>query len=281
MDSRATEILTEHLEAPPIALIDDIINAVNGVMYKCTQGVETYLKHKQDQELNKRDTNTVLNSIGIIDQDEIEVGTAKLETLLENSVDKNFDKLELYALRNILTIPSELINEGRFKLKHQEGVKFTKDAEENSVRLDLEIMEMFKEVELQIYIKKNLIKQIKKSKLIITQLKEYKEAIKFISSNPSIESVSQLNETFYYVITQTIELFKQCENINEIFTNEALSNDNDRERYLNIETLKLLNILGLTQDKPKISKLLTNLNNVDFNDPELKQALQQNFNIIL
>ena len=46
------------------------------------------------------------NIIGKKDfSDEIKIGTAKLESLLENSVDKNFDKLELYVLRNILSIP--------------------------------------------------------------------------------------------------------------------------------------------------------------------------------
>ncbi|EKG12443.1 Centromere protein Mis12 [Macrophomina phaseolina MS6] len=40
---------------------------------------------------------------------EIEEGVHQLETLLEATVDKNFDKLEIYLLRNVLTVPEELV----------------------------------------------------------------------------------------------------------------------------------------------------------------------------
>jgi kinetochore protein Mis12/MTW1 len=39
---------------------------------------------------------------------EIEEGLQKLETLLNSTVDKNFDKFEIYVLRNILSLPSDL-----------------------------------------------------------------------------------------------------------------------------------------------------------------------------
>ena len=42
----------------------------------------------------------------------------RLETLLEATVDKNFDKVELYMLRYILTVPDGL--EGWVKLAHYE-----------------------------------------------------------------------------------------------------------------------------------------------------------------
>ena len=35
---------------------------------------------------------------------EIEEGVLKLETLMENAVDKNFDKLEIWTLRNIFAL---------------------------------------------------------------------------------------------------------------------------------------------------------------------------------
>lgn len=41
-------------------------------------------------------------------KDEIENGVHQLETLLEATVDKTFDKFEIYTLRNILTVPDEL-----------------------------------------------------------------------------------------------------------------------------------------------------------------------------
>lgn len=33
----------------------------------------------------------------------------QLETLLEATVDKNFDKLEIFVLRSILSVPEELV----------------------------------------------------------------------------------------------------------------------------------------------------------------------------
>ena len=41
---------------------------------------------------------------------EIENGLHQLETLLESTVDKAFDKFEIYVLRNILTVPEDLIS---------------------------------------------------------------------------------------------------------------------------------------------------------------------------
>ncbi len=48
----------------------------------------------------------------------------QLETLLESTVDKTFDKFEIYTLRNILTVPDELA--GWMKLGHYE-VSFRND----------------------------------------------------------------------------------------------------------------------------------------------------------
>lgn len=41
---------------------------------------------------------------------EIEEGLHKLETLLNSTVDKNFDKFEIYVLRNILSVPQDLVS---------------------------------------------------------------------------------------------------------------------------------------------------------------------------
>lgn len=41
-------------------------------------------------------------------REEIENGVHQLETLLEATVDKAFDKFEIWTLRNILTVPDDL-----------------------------------------------------------------------------------------------------------------------------------------------------------------------------
>jgi kinetochore protein Mis12/MTW1 len=49
---------------------------------------------------------------------EIENGAHQLETLLESQIDKNYDKMEIYALRNMLAIPDGL--SPWIKLRHYE-----------------------------------------------------------------------------------------------------------------------------------------------------------------
>ena len=49
---------------------------------------------------------------------EIENGVHQLETLLEANLDKNFDRLEIFLLRNVLSIPEDLV--GWVRLGHYE-----------------------------------------------------------------------------------------------------------------------------------------------------------------
>lgn len=49
---------------------------------------------------------------------EIENGVHQLETLLQATVDRNFDKLEIYVLRNVLSVPTDLV--AWVRLKHYE-----------------------------------------------------------------------------------------------------------------------------------------------------------------
>lgn len=51
---------------------------------------------------------------------EIENGLHQLETLLESTIDKAFDRFEIYVLRNILVIPEDLI--GYIRLAHYENL---------------------------------------------------------------------------------------------------------------------------------------------------------------
>lgn len=53
---------------------------------------------------------------------EIEEGLQKLETLLNSTVDKNFDRFEIYVLRNVLAVPSDLAN--WIKLQHYQAISY-------------------------------------------------------------------------------------------------------------------------------------------------------------
>lgn len=157
-----TELLTEHFGYPPVvsslsterptlcrarlnhgeshqALIDDIINAVNQIAEKALNSIEYALLQAPPELLGFRAPVKTNGSSGDGDADdsvaaaarlEIEHGTHQLETLLCSSIDRNFDKLELYVLRNILCVRPE--DRDWMRLGHYEGLEFGDDADDSA-----------------------------------------------------------------------------------------------------------------------------------------------------
>ncbi|KAK2793341.1 hypothetical protein FQN52_001478 [Onygenales sp. PD_12] len=116
MNDTTTSLLTEHLSYTPLSLIDDIINSINNLIYQAISSLEDSLLNAPPERLGfSHGTDTIPDT----DDDgniqypeaklEIENGLHQLETLLEATVDKAFDKFEIYVLRNILTVPEDLI----------------------------------------------------------------------------------------------------------------------------------------------------------------------------
>ena len=110
--SRATTaLLTEHFRYTPLTLIDDIINAVNTIVYRGIEAIETGLLNIPPTTLGfspAQQSHNGGNGENTAAADEIEHGVHQLETLLEATVDKAFDKFEIYTLRNIFTVPDDV-----------------------------------------------------------------------------------------------------------------------------------------------------------------------------
>jgi kinetochore protein Mis12/MTW1 len=135
------------MRAPPLdkltdlsqSLIDDIINSINNLIYQAISGLETSLIATPPERLGFAHASNG-STIPETDEDgnvlypeaklELENGLHQLETLLEANVDKAFDKFEIYVLRNILTVPEDLLSWVR--LKHYE-VRRCNRATESSV----------------------------------------------------------------------------------------------------------------------------------------------------
>ncbi|EXJ95076.1 hypothetical protein A1O1_00194 [Capronia coronata CBS 617.96] len=120
----ATSLLTEHLQYTPLSLIDDIINSVNNFVYQGVGSLETGLLSTPPEKLGfeaVRDNEQDAPEYPAAKQ-EIEEGLHKLETLLNSTVDKNFDKLEIYVLRNVLSVPADLVNWVR--LSHYQNISW-------------------------------------------------------------------------------------------------------------------------------------------------------------
>jgi kinetochore protein Mis12/MTW1 len=125
-----TELMTEHLQYAPLTLIDDVINSANAILYQSMDAFETYLR---DTLIPSIPSSTASKSKAF-DLDapedterenlykELEFGMAQVETLLENSVDRNFDAFELYVLRNVFNVPEDV--DGYLRLGHHQVVIF-------------------------------------------------------------------------------------------------------------------------------------------------------------
>lgn len=109
------------------SLIDDIINSINNLIYQAISSLESGLLATPPERLGFAhgsngstipETDEEGNIIYPEAKLEIENGLHQLETLLEANVDKAFDKFEIYVLRNILTVPEDLLFWVR--LKHYE-----------------------------------------------------------------------------------------------------------------------------------------------------------------
>ena len=109
------------------SLIDDIINSINNLIYQAISSLESGLLSTPAERLGFAHANNG-STIPDTDEDgnvvypeaqlEIENGLHQLETLLEATVDKAFDKFEIFVLRNIFRVPEDLM--GWIRLKHYE-----------------------------------------------------------------------------------------------------------------------------------------------------------------
>ncbi|PIA99634.1 hypothetical protein CB0940_02318 [Cercospora beticola] len=135
-DQTTTALLTEHFRYTPLTLLDDIINTVNELVFRAVTAIETGLGNESAEELGFRlDSETAASlpndeareeALAELKQNEIDNGVVKLESLLNATVDKDFDKFEIYTLRNILAVghkEDDLANWVR--LEHYKGVDMT------------------------------------------------------------------------------------------------------------------------------------------------------------
>ncbi|PQE16097.1 hypothetical protein CJF32_00004988 [Rutstroemia sp. NJR-2017a WRK4] len=128
-----TALLTEHLTYRPITVIDDIINSVNLLAFRAIDALEKGLLAAHPSSIGFPTTSKLsAEDVAIQCQQEIEYGVYKLETLLNAKIDKNFDKMEIYALRNIFAVPADVRD--WIRLSHYEGLDFRNVEESGAVQ---------------------------------------------------------------------------------------------------------------------------------------------------
>ncbi|SMN21497.1 similar to Saccharomyces cerevisiae YAL034W-A MTW1 Essential component of the MIND kinetochore complex (Mtw1p Including Nnf1p-Nsl1p-Dsn1p) [Maudiozyma saulgeensis] len=288
---QSTAILTEHLEYPPISLLDEIINNVNDIMYKCTAAMEKYLLRKSNIE-------------GIDYSEEIRVGIAKLETLLEHTVDKNFDKLELYVLRNVLMIPQELLESNVFLLKHQSGLDIDWLSHDKDISNDPELFkEKMIEFETKLLRNQLLRDRIKQVKRLQTEVKKFKLFIEkslneLINNNDEginnnvpfkdmFQSLRPIDDSMGFLISQLKQLYTESEDncstqlVQSVLDDNKSKNSNSigdknhktllsRAQYIETvanSVLESRSNVSKTNDRQIFTN--NNINNIQIEDPDL------------
>ncbi|KAK1510527.1 uncharacterized protein CCOS01_15358 [Colletotrichum costaricense] len=133
------ELLTEHLGYAPISLLDSIINNVNAVADKTLDRVEQGLSKAPPKALGfekalKQKKRSADEVVDVEETAKLEIvdGVHKLETLLCAAIDKNFDKFELYVMKNILSIQQGQRN--WMRLAHYDGLDFNATHEDAPTR---------------------------------------------------------------------------------------------------------------------------------------------------
>ncbi|KAK4973291.1 hypothetical protein LTR66_007400 [Elasticomyces elasticus] len=114
-----TALLAEHFRYTPLTLLDDIINTVNELTFRAINAIEEGLLSADPavlgfgrslaplDENDGKDASLSEDTIHERMRLEIEEGVVKLESLLNSTVDHDFDILELYVLRSLLNVPEE------------------------------------------------------------------------------------------------------------------------------------------------------------------------------
>ncbi|EMC92265.1 hypothetical protein BAUCODRAFT_283867 [Baudoinia panamericana UAMH 10762] len=111
-------LLTEHFRYTPLTLLDDIINTVNELVYRAVSAIEEGLNNVKPEALgftlSPSQAAATLPSeearqdaLYHLKESEIGNGIVQLESLLNATVDRDFDKFEIYTLRNIMAIGHE------------------------------------------------------------------------------------------------------------------------------------------------------------------------------
>ncbi|KAL6449873.1 MTW1 Kinetochore-associated protein MTW1 [Candida maltosa Xu316] len=210
-------------------------------MYRGITAVDVYLK--EQQKLQRKQVFKYLSD------EEISVGMGKLESLLESTVDKNFDKYELYCRRNIFSIPEDLI--GYVRLSHHEGIDFKGDivSKKESFADDVKKLEFKISQELQL--RKLLKLQLYKIKKLMVLLREFANVFKNLKIGENattetkeiMESLQPVDETIYYINSQVKSLIDQISDLTKKVDADLKHHrfvPRLRERFIEGRTMKVI-----------------------------------------
>ncbi|KAJ3412872.1 hypothetical protein HDV05_008808 [Chytridiales sp. JEL 0842] len=219
----SNELLAEHFGFVPTEFIDDVINAMNELVYQAMEEFQAFVENEGGDEL------------------EVEKGMTSLETLLENAVDKNFDKFEIFVLNNIFAMPSHL----SVTLPHYKDVDETVNPADEDF-LDAELEHLRKRFVAAKIVNERLKSDLSVLDTHLPQILSLKQSLSTI--HPSHPSIQEARETLAEIKTQLERLRQVSGSVNRRTRSKAfqkvLKRTENRNRHLN-------SVLGKYLDRQK------------------------------
>ncbi|KAF9112254.1 hypothetical protein BGX27_003727 [Mortierella sp. AM989] len=220
------QLLTEHFGFSPLSFVDDVINSVNNMIYQASMALQEYVEMQMD-EMSAR--NALPDNTDV----KVECGKSmhKFETLLESSVDKNFDRFELYALKNLFGVPEDV----DIVLPHYEALDFNIGVErEQQLDEQLEILRrkviatkalnyrLRKELEIEENRRRQLQKCQEQIQFLKDSVKEYADGkIKLILGDIEPNFYSPRLPQHTNVLPSVYSKIKLQQNANRVATNTS------------------------------------------------------------
>ncbi|KAK3838309.1 MAG: Mis12 protein-domain-containing protein [Linnemannia elongata] len=128
------QLLTEHFGFSPLSFVDDVINSVNNMIYQASMALQEFVENEMEAWVIQNQSQLPKNYDAKVESAK---GMHKFETLLEAAVDKNFDRFELYALKNLFGVPEDV----DIVLPHYEALDFGIGADkEEALDRELELL---------------------------------------------------------------------------------------------------------------------------------------------
>ncbi|KAF8985700.1 hypothetical protein BGZ46_002445 [Entomortierella lignicola] len=164
------QLLTEHFGFSPLSFVDDVINSVNNMIYQASMALQEYVETQMDDLAG---SNLLPDDVRV--KDESAKCMHKFETLLESAVDKNFDRFELYALKNLFGVPEDV----DIVLPHYEALDFNIGVEREQ-QLDEQLEVLRRKVIATKALNYRLRKELEIEENRRRQLKKCQEQIQFL-----------------------------------------------------------------------------------------------------
>lgn len=171
--------------------MDDIIDDVNQFVYKAIESLENALLSTPPERLGFKPSGDgpiaeAQNPEYPEAKQEIEEGLHKLETLFNSTLDRNFDKLELYALTNLFSVQADLVN--WIRLRHYEGITYPppKDAPDPET-----IQLLRKKVMASRSVSRLLTAEHDRNEIVLSQLKAMLDSTSEDATVPSLSFLAE------------------------------------------------------------------------------------------